>query len=200
MASTQRSALLQMFYSLLCHRISALLIQKRCVLKSGIVRLPLFCIASIGVALFVSISCSSVHAQGEAEKPFHTIYEVHSGIGLLSGFNIGGRIQPWSGLGFEASAGLLLLSPTLTAGIDLPAPKIFEGTRPSWSILGTYFNSSDARWYGVSATYGLLQVGARGLHAYGRIGASLMVKQTAVALVYPLPCFDIGLAWTFGDH
>ena len=151
----------------------------------------------VGATLVAAMN-SNVCAQMD-EAPFHPYYEVHAGVGLPVGLGIGARAWILPGAGVEASLGTLITTLTLTGGINLPAPSLFETTRMSWSLLGSYFKSVDANWYGVTASYGLLQVGITGFHLFGRIGAGLMFKQINGVLVYPFPSFDLGAAWTFGD-
>ena len=151
-------------------------------------------------ALMMLYAVRESRAQDAASLPhFQTRFDLHAGFGLPSGFSFGGRILTGRDAGIEASVGTLLAAFTLNAGFNFPAPSLFEGTRPSWSLLGTYFKGQDAGWYGITGMYGLMQLGLSGLHTSLRVGASLLIKRApdGSVLLYPYPAIELGLAWGF---
>ncbi len=164
--------------------------------------MPRITIFIFGAFLIAAVIWSSpAQAQDAISGHFTARYDLHAGVGLPSGLSVGARIWTGRDAGIEVSAGTLIYSWTLSAGIYFPAPSLFADTRPSWTLLGTYYRGGDAIWYGISGMYGLLQLGISGMHAYIRAGASLMIKSAAGPnsgfLFYPLPAFDVGLSWGF---
>jgi hypothetical protein len=149
--------------------------------------------SSIICCLLLFVAPVSLFAQDAISGRFSTRYEVFSAVG--------GRIWTGRDAGIEAAVGTLISSFTLNAGVFFPAPSLFNDTRPSWTVLLTYFKGADGRWFGLSGMYGLLQLGTEGLHMFVRGGASLMMKsalgQSSNLNFYPLPAFDVGLSWGF---
>ena len=150
--------------------------------------------------LIVLVTCDA-HAQDAVSGAFTTRYDIHLGVGIPSGLAIGGRMWTGRDAGIELSIGTLVAALSFDAGVYFPAPSILGDIRPSWTVLASYYRGSDARWYGLSAMYGLLQLGNVGMHAYIRGGASLVMKSNLATaskvLFYPLPAFDVGLSWGF---
>jgi len=151
--------------------------------------------------IVATISSTPARAQDAIPGHFRARYDLHAGIGLPSGLSVGARLWTGRDAGVEVAAGTLISAWTLNAGVYFPAPSLFADTRPSWTLLGTYYRGGDAIWYGISGMYGLLQLGISGVHGYIRGGASLMIKSAAGPnsgfLFYPLPAFDVGLSWGF---
>lgn len=151
--------------------------------------------------VLLMIAQGQLRAQDAIAHHFTAHYEAFLGAGLPAGLSVGGRLWTGRDAGIELGVGTLISAFTFSAGVDFSAPSLFADTRPSWTLLGTYYRGADARWIDISAMYGLLQLGLTGLHMYARGGASLLIKSSigpnAGLLFYPLPAFDVGLSWGF---
>lgn len=179
-------------------------------------RPPLLRAATLLLLLLLTRPITSVQAQSMAEPvsrvdlsainedaPFFTRTDLHANISIPSGFQLGGRVQPWRHWSFEGSVGTIIAAVTFNFGINYHRgdyPNLTaEYMHPTWGLLATYFRSAGINWYGLTANYGLLQLGLSGVHATLRAGATLLMKaepNTSV-LLYPLPSIDLGIAWAF---
>jgi hypothetical protein len=172
--------------------------------NSMMMRPPLLRAATLLLLLLLTRPITSVQAQSMAEPvsrvdlsainedaPFFTRTDLHANISIPSGFQL------------EGSVGTIIAAVTFNFGINYHRgdyPNLTaEYMHPTWGLLATYFRSAGINWYGLTANYGLLQLGLSGVHATLRAGATLLMKaepNTSV-LLYPLPSIDLGIAWAF---